>query len=97
MNITLDRLAKLEARRATLDSKIRESLAQEKTRRRREDARAKLLLGAALLVFLRDEPTARRAFAPRLLPLVAERDRALVAALLAADLDSHSHAPSSSV
>lgn len=83
MKLTHDKLAKLEARRAALDLRIRASIAEEKTRRRREDARGKLLLGMALLMFFRAEPVAARALSPRLLLLLAERDRPLVAALLA--------------
>lgn len=75
-------MAKLEARRARADLGIRALAAQERERRRREDARAKIILGGALLAFFRNEPIAARALMPRLLPLIAERDRELVARLL---------------
>ena len=78
----IDKMAKLEARRARADLGIRALAAQERERRRREDARAKIILGGALLAFFRNEPIAARALMPRLLPLIAERDRELVARLL---------------
>ncbi|PKQ07867.1 MAG: hypothetical protein CVT72_01655 [Alphaproteobacteria bacterium HGW-Alphaproteobacteria-11] len=74
-----ERRAVLEAQRARLDLRIRALTAQERERSRREDARAKIILGGALLAFFRREPVAARALVPRLLPLVAERDRDLVA------------------
>lgn len=75
------KMAKLEARRARADLGIRALVAQERERKRREDARAKILLGGALLALFRNEPIAARALTPRLLPLIAERDRELVARL----------------
>lgn len=80
-----ERRAALEAQRARLDLRIRALTAQERERRRREDTRSKIILGGALLAFLRREPSARRAFLPRLLPFIAERDKGLVLALLADD------------
>lgn len=76
-----DKMAKLEARRARVDLGIRALVAQERERKRREDARAKIILGGALLAFFRNEPIAARALMPRLLPLITERDRELVAKL----------------
>lgn len=74
-----NKMAKLEARRAKIDLGMRALATQERERRRREDARAKIILGGALLAFFRNEPIAARALTPRLLPLIAERDRELVA------------------
>lgn len=82
MNSPSDKLAKLEAQRAALDLKIRAEVRQERERRRRETTRAKIILGGALIALFRAEPVAARALAPRLLPLVPERDRGLVATLL---------------
>jgi hypothetical protein len=79
---TKARISQLEARRAQIDLRIRALATQERERRRRDDARAKIVLGGALLAFLRREPLASRAFLPRLLPLVAERDQALVSQLM---------------
>jgi len=76
-----DKMAKLEARRARVDLGIRALAAQERERRRREDARAKIVLGGALLAFFRNEPIAARALTPRLMPLIVERDRELIARL----------------
>ncbi len=81
MNPASERVAHLEARRAGLDLKIRAIAAKEREQRRRQDTRGKIILGAALLAFLRGEPVAARAFLPRLLPLVAERDHATILAL----------------
>ena len=77
-----ERRAALEARRAKLDLRIRALASEERERRRREDTRGKIVLGGALLVFFRKEPVAARALMPRLLPLIAERDRTLVVRLL---------------
>ena len=77
-----ERRAALEARRAKLDLHIRALASEERERRRREDTRGKIVLGGALLVFFRKEPVAARALMPRLLPLIAERDRTLVVRLL---------------
>lgn len=78
---TVDKKAELEARRAKIDLSIRALAAQERDRKRREDARAKILLGGALLAFFRHEPIAARALMPRLMPLIAERDRELIVRL----------------
>lgn len=78
-----DRLNRLRQRAAAIDLRIRRVAAEERERSRKEDARGKLLLGIALLAYMRTEPVAGRALAPRLLPLVAERDRGIVARLLA--------------
>lgn len=77
-----ERRAALEARRAKIDLRIRALASEERERRRREDTRSKIILGGALLAFFRMEPVAAKALMPRLLPLIAERDRALVARLL---------------
>lgn len=77
-----ERRAALEARRAKLDLRIRALASEERERRRREDTRAKIILGGALLAFFRQEPVAAKALMPRLLPLIAERDRTLVVRLL---------------
>lgn len=77
-----ERRAALEARRARLDLRIRALASAERERRRREDARAKIILGGALLAFFRREPVAAKAFMPRLLPIITERDRHLVARLM---------------
>ncbi len=77
-----ERRAALEARRAQLDLRIRALATEERERRRREDTRAKIVLGGALLAFFRKEPIAAKALMPRLLPLIAERDREMVARLL---------------
>lgn len=82
MNSPSDKLAKLEARRAALDLKIRAEETRERERRRREVTRAKIILGGALLALFRAEPVVARALAPRLLPLVSEHDRGTVARLL---------------
>lgn len=74
----MDRLAELTARQVKLDLNIRALAARERERRRRDDARAKIILGSALLVFFRREAIAERALMPRLLPLMAERDRELI-------------------
>lgn len=76
-----ERRAALEARRAKLDLRIRALATEERERRRREDTRGKIILGGALLAFFRKEPVAAKALMPRLLPLIAERDRHLVARL----------------
>lgn len=80
--MTDDKLTRLRQRAAALDLKIRRAAADERERRRREDVRSKIILGGALLAFLRAEPVAARALAPRLMPLVSERDRPFVAAAL---------------
>lgn len=77
-----ERLASLEAQRAKLGLRIRALASDERERRRREDTRGKIVLGGALLAFFRREPVAARALMPRLMPLIAERDRDLVAQLL---------------
>ncbi len=77
-----NRLDRLRQRAAALDLRIRRAASEERERRRREDARSKIVIGGALLALLRAEPVAARALAPRLLPLIAERDRELIAALL---------------
>lgn len=71
----------LEARRAKLDLRIRALASEERERRRREDTRGKIILGGVLLAFFRKEPLAARALMPRLLPLIAERDREMIARL----------------
>ena len=76
-----ERRAALEARRAKLDLRIRALASEERERRRREDTRAKIMLGGALLAYFRKEPIAARAPMPRLLPLIAERDREVVVRL----------------
>lgn len=76
-----ERRAALEARRAKLDLRIRALATEERERRRREDTRGKIVLGGALLAFFRKEPVAARALIPRLLPLIAERDREMVVRL----------------
>ena len=76
-----ERRAALEARRAKLDLRIRALATEERERRRRGDSRAKIVLGGALLAFFRKEPFAAKAFMPRLLPLIAERDREMVVRL----------------
>ena len=76
-----ERRAALEARRAKLDLRIRALATEERERRRREDTRGKIVLGGALLAFFRKEPVAARALLPRLLPLIAERDREMVVRL----------------
>ncbi len=48
-----ERRAALEARRAKLDLRIRALATEERERRRREDTRAKIVLGGALLAFFR--------------------------------------------
>lgn len=73
-----ERRAALEARRAKLDLRIRALVSEERERRRREDTRGKIILGGALLAYFRAEPVAARAIMPRLMPLIAERDRELV-------------------
>lgn len=77
--LSTERLADLSARKAKIDLNIRALTSQERERKRREDTRAKIILGGALLAFFRREPIASRALGPRLLSLIAERDRALVA------------------
>lgn len=77
-----ERRAALHARRAKLDLRIRALATEERERRRREDTRAKIVLGGALLAFFRKEPIAARALMPRLMPLIAERDREIAARLL---------------
>lgn len=77
-----ERVKKLEAQKAAIDLRLQRLAAYEKDRRRREDTRAKIILGAAVLAFLRRDPVAARAFQPRLLPLVAERDRSVVIRVL---------------
>jgi hypothetical protein len=76
-----ERRSALEARRAKLDLRIRALATEERERRRREDTRGKIVLGGALLAFFRKEPVAARALLPRLLPLIAERDREMVVRL----------------
>lgn len=73
-----ERRAALEARRAKLDLRIRALATEERERQRREDTRGKIILGGALLAYFRKEPVAARAIMPRLMPLIAERDRELV-------------------
>lgn len=77
-----ERRAALEARRAKIDLRLRALANEERERRRREDTRAKIILGGALLAFFRQEPVAAKALMPRLLPLIAERDREIVVRLL---------------
>lgn len=83
MNSPSDKLAKLEAQRAALDLKIRAEVRQERERRRREDTRAKIIVGGAFIALLRSEPIMARALAPKLLPFVAKSDQAQVKALFA--------------
>lgn len=84
MNSPSDKLAKLEARRAALDLRIRIALAKEKERRRREDTRGKIVLGGALLALFRSEPVIARALTPKLLQMIVGRDREQVCQLLQA-------------
>lgn len=77
-----ERRTALEAQRAKLDLRIRALASEERGHRRREDTRAKIILGGALLAFFRREPVAARALMPRLLPMIAERDRDLVVRLV---------------
>lgn len=76
-----ERRAALEARCAKLDLRIRALASEERERRRREDTRGKIVLGGALLAFFRQEPVAAKALMPRLLPLIAERDREVIVRL----------------
>lgn len=76
-----ERRTALEARRAKLDLRIRALASEERERRRREDTRGKIVLGGALLAFFRQEPVAAKALMPRLLPLIAERDREVIVRL----------------
>jgi hypothetical protein len=76
-----ERRAALEARRAKLDLRIHALASEERERRRRADTRGKIVLGGALLAFFRKEPVAAKALMPRLLPLIAERDREMVVRL----------------
>ena len=76
-----ERRAAREARRAKLDLRIHALASEERERRRREDTRGKIVLGGALLAFFRQEPVAAKALMPRLLPLIAERDREMVVRL----------------
>lgn len=76
-----ERRVALEARRAKLDLRIRALASEERERRRREDTRGKIVLGGALLAFFRQEPVAAKALMPRLLPLIAERDREVIVRL----------------
>lgn len=76
-----ERRATREARRAKLDLRIRALASEERERRRREDTRGKIVLGGALLAFFRQEPVAAKALMPRLLPLIAERDREVIVRL----------------
>lgn len=76
-----ERRAALEALRAKLDLRIRALASEERERRRREDTRGKIVLGGALLAFFRQEPVAAKALMPRLLPLIAERDREVIVRL----------------
>ena len=76
-----ERRGALEARRAKIDLRIRALASEERERRRREDTRGKIVLGGALLAFFRQEPVAAKALMPRLLPLIADRDREMVVRL----------------
>ncbi|MDP2123262.1 MAG: hypothetical protein Q8J92_02670 [Parvibaculum sp.] len=75
MSVASTKLAKLEAQRAALDLRIRAASTKEKERRRREDTRGKIVLGGALLALFRSEPVIARALMPKLLQMIAGRDR----------------------
>jgi hypothetical protein len=75
MNSPSDKLAKLDAQRAALELKIRAVLAKEKERSRREETRGKIVLGGAVLALF---------ISPRLLRMVANRDRERVSQMLQA-------------
>ena len=77
-----ERRAALEAQRARLDLRLRALASGERERRRREDTRAKIVLGGALLAFFRREPVAARALMPKLVLLIAQRDRDLIVRLV---------------
>lgn len=77
------RQQKLKARRAAIDLSLQRLAALEKEQRRRDETRAKIILGGAILSFLRGNPIAALALQPRLLPFVNLRDREIVIGLLA--------------
>jgi len=82
------------SRRLTRDQKIarlRDELAREisreKEEKRRQDTRQKILLGGAVLALLNGKdlpPVSKHNLVGRLLPLIAEKDRADISALLSA-------------
>jgi hypothetical protein len=72
--------AELLRKRAELDQRLAQLQAREKATAQREDARRKIVLGAAVLAFIRKQPQHAAGMAKTLLPLVADRDRELVAA-----------------
>lgn len=84
MNSPSDKLAKLDAQRAALELKIRAVLAKEKERSRREETRGKIVLEGAVLALFISEPVVARALTPRLLRMVANRDRERVSQMLQA-------------
>ena len=72
------KLEQLKHRRAQLDAQIRAAAARAKEQERKDRTRSLILLGSALNEFLRRNPEARTALLARLLPFIAERDRAFV-------------------
>lgn len=83
MNSSLEaRQQKLKARRAAIDLSLQRLAALEKEQRRRDETRAKIILGGALLALFRNEQIAARALTPRLLAIVKDTDKPLINELL---------------
>ncbi len=74
MNLN-NRLAKLREKQQQLTAALREAEAVASTRRRKQDTRAKIILGAVVLSMPEDE---REAILAMLLPRAVERDRQFV-------------------
>lgn len=79
MNLN-NRLAKLREKQQQLTAALREAEAVASTRRRKQDTRAKIILGAVVLSMPEDE---REAILAMLLPRAVERDRQFVSEHLA--------------
>lgn len=82
-----DKVKKLEAqkaelmrKRAELDQRLARIQAKEKAENRKDDARRKILLGGAVLAYIRRHPEHAASMGRTLIPLVADRDQELVAA-----------------
>jgi hypothetical protein len=74
--VTDDRLQKLLARREEMNAKIRRELGRDRTRKRRQDTRRKIIAGALVLA---EQDAAIKAWLSRTLAkvLTREEDRAL--------------------
>ena len=73
-----ENLERLEAQRTALDRRIQAEKSKAKERRRKEETRAKIILGGALLALIRSDPVAAKVLPARVLKLVDERDRGAI-------------------